>query len=338
MRKNILVLKKSKCQQRICEILSVIFLFLVIACKKETDVKVLTFAHNLPTSHPVHKGVEAFKEHLESLSGGKMSIDIYANGNLGTEREVLELLQIGSVSMTKVSASAISNFVPEYLVLGIPYLFRDKEHFFNVLEGKIGEELLEKGTTSWLRGLCFYDAGSRSFYTKKKPIKEPKDLEGMKIRVMGDKISVSLVQSLGAAPTPMAFGELYTALQQGVVDGAENNAPSFVTSMHFEVCKYYCLDEHNYLPDVVVIGTKSLEKLTFQEKKWVFEAAKLSAQKQKRFWEEAEIQSIEILKKSGVEFFTPNKDLFRAKTEVLKTEFFKDEKRLKMIEEIEQLK
>lgn len=327
----------SKNQRKIYSIL-VGILLLMMACERETEVKVLTFAHNLPTSHPVHKGVEAFKTHLETLSNGKMSINIYANGNLGTEREVLELLQIGSVSMTKVSASAMSNFVSEYLVLGIPYLFRDKEHFFSVLEGKIGEKLLEKGEYVWLRGLCFYDAGSRSFYTKKKPIKKPSDLEGLKIRVMGDRISVSLVQSLGAAPTPMAFGELYTALQQGVVDGAENNAPSFVTSMHFEVCKYYCLDEHNYLPDVVLIGTKTLEKLTSQEQKWVFEAAKLSAQQQKKFWEEAEIESMEILKASGVEFFFPNKDLFRAKTEFFKTDFFKDEKRLKIIEEIEQSK
>lgn len=328
----------NKQQKKICNILIGALALLMTSCEPERDTKVLTFAHNLPTTHPVHRGVEAFKTHLETLSGGKMSIDIYPNGNLGTEREVLELLQIGSVSMTKVSSSAISNFIPEYLVLGIPYLFRDKEHFFNTLEGDIGNELLERGTPSWLRGLCFYDAGSRSFYTKKEPIKTPKDLEGMKIRVMGDKISVSLVESLGAAPTPMAFGELYTALQQGVVDGAENNAPSFVASMHFEVCKYYCLNEHSYLPDVVLIGTKSLQKLTPEEQQWVFEAAKLSAQQQKKFWKEAEIESMEILKASGVEFYYPNKELFLKQTEFLKTSFFKDNKRLKMIKDIENLK
>ncbi len=316
-------------------ILILLFLSVTAACKQKSNTKVLTFAHNLPTTHPVHKGVEAFQSHLEKISGGKLSIKIYANGQLGSEREVLELLQIGSISMTKVSSSAMSNFVPEYLVFGIPYLFKDKEHFFNVLEGNIGKELLEKGATAWLRGLCFYDAGSRSFYTKTKFIKTPSDLKNMKIRVMGDKISVATVEALGGAPTPMAFGELYTALPHGVVDGAENNAPSFVTSMHYEICKYYTLDEHSYMPDVVVISTKFLNTLTPQEQKWVFEAAKLSAQNQKEFWQKSEEESMEILKQSGVRFFVTNKELFGTKTEYIQHHFFKDETMTQLIKNIE---
>lgn len=313
-------------------------LFLVFSCKEKTDVKVLTFAHNLPTSHPVHKGVEAFNTHLEKISKGKLTLKIYSNGQLGSEREVLELLQIGSVSMTKVSAAAMSNFVPEYRVLGVPYLFRDRNHLFKVLEGEVGEQLLQKGTASWLRGLCFYDAGSRSFYTKSKLIKEPEDLEGLKIRVMSDKMSVAMVESLGGAPTPMSFGELYTALQQGVVDGAENNAPSFVTSRHFEVCKYYSLDAHSYVPDVVLMGTKFLNRLTNQEQQWVFEAAKKSAQDQKKFWKTSEDESMDILKKSGVEFFNPNKELFIAKTKRIKDKFVKNEEMKILVEAIEKIK
>ncbi|WP_243456828.1 TRAP transporter substrate-binding protein [Polaribacter batillariae] len=316
----------------------IILLFSFFSCQEKTDVKVLTFAHNLPISHPVHKGVEAFKAHLEKISEGKLTLKIYANGQLGSEREVLELLQIGSVSMTKVSAAAMSNFVPEYRVLGIPYLFRDKNHLFKVLEGEVGEQLLQKGTTSWLRGLCFYDAGSRSFYTKSKLIKKPEDLKGMKIRVMSDKMSVNMVESLGGAPTPMSFGELYTALQQGVVDGAENNAPSFVTSRHFEICKYYSLDAHSYVPDVVLIGTKFLKRLTNQEQKWVFEAAKKSAQNQKKFWKTSEDESMEILKKSGVKFYTPNKKLFAAKTKRIKNDFVKDKDMKILVEAIEKIK
>ncbi|MDO4228703.1 MAG: TRAP transporter substrate-binding protein [Capnocytophaga sp.] len=316
----------------------VLLLSMIMGCKRESQTKTLTFAHNLPTSHPVHKGVEVFKAHLEHISGGKLSIQIYANGQLGTEREVLELLQIGSISMTKVSSSAISNFVPEYLIFGIPYLFEDKDHFFRTLEGNIGEELLAKGHHYWLHGLCFYDAGSRSFYTKSKFIKTPEDLKNMKIRVMGDKMSVAMVKSLGGSPTPMAFGELYTALQQGVVDGAENNAPSFVTSVHYEICKYYTLDEHSYMPDVVIIGTKFLEKLSPQEQEWVFEAAKVSAQKQKEFWQQAEQESMEVLKAAQVQFFYPEKEAFSTKTDFLKNEFFKDKKMVQLIEDIEKLK
>lgn len=307
----------------------------MFSCKQESEIKTLTFAHNLPIFHPVHKGVEAFKSHLEKISKGKLALKIYANGQLGSEREVLELLQIGSVSMTKVSAAAMSNFVPEYRVLGVPYLFRDKNHLFKVLEGEIGEQLLEKGTASWLRGLCFYDAGSRSFYTKSKLIEVPNDLEGMKIRVMSDKMSVAMVESLGGAPTPMAFGELYTALQQGVVDGAENNAPSFVTSRHFEICKYYSLDAHSYVPDVVLMSTKFLNRLTKEEQQWVFEAAKKSAQEQKKFWKTSEDESIEILKKSGVEFFNPDKEVFAAKTAQIKAAFIKDEQMRILVEAIE---
>jgi len=310
----------------------------MFSCKQESEIKTLTFAHNLPVSHPVHKGVEAFKTHLEKGSEGKLTLKIYANGQLGSEREVLELLQIGSVTMTKVSAAAMSNFVPEYRVLGVPYLFRDKSHLFRVLEGEVGEQLLQKGTASWLRGLCFYNAGSRSFYTKSKFIKVPNDLEGMKIRVMSDKMSVAMVESLGGAPTPMAFGELYTALQQGVVDGAENNAPSFVTSRHFEICKYYSLDAHSYVPDVVLMSTKFLNRLTTEEQQWVFEAAKKSAQDQKKFWKTSEDESIKILKKSGVEFFRPNKELFSDKTEQIKAAFIKNEQMKILVEAIENTK
>lgn len=313
-------------------------LFLLLSCAQDKGVKTLTFAHNLPLGHPVHKGVEAFKTHLETISEGKLTLKIYANGQLGSEREVLELLQIGSISMTKVSAAAMSNFVPEYRVLGIPYLFRDKEHLFHVLEGETGELLLQKGTASWLRGLCFYDAGSRSFYTKSKFIETPEDLDEMKIRVMSDKMSVAMVESLGGSPTPMSFGELYTALQQGVVDGAENNAPSFVTSRHFEICKYYSLDAHSYVPDVVLIGTKFLERLTEQEKAWVFSAAKQSAQDQKIFWQAAEDESMKILEESGVQFITPDKSLFADKTKSIKKQFIEDKQMKLLVDAIERTK
>lgn len=291
------------------------------SCTQISDKKVLTLAHGLPISHPVHKGIVVFQKELEKLSEGKLKIKIYADGQLGDEREVLELLQIGSVAMTKVSAATIANFVPEYSVLGIPYIFRDKEHCFNVLEGDVGNELLEKGAERWLKGLCFYDAGSRSFYTSKKQIKTAKDVDGLKIRVMNDPTAIKMVSALGGSPTPMSYGELYTALQQGVVDGAENNAPSFVTSRHFEICKYYTLDGHTFVPDILMISTKFLEKLSEQEKEWVYKAAKISAQAQKKFWEDSVIESLEILKNAGVEIYSPNKEDFAKKTATVLSSF-----------------
>ena len=253
------------------------------SCKKESDTKVLYLAHSLPQAHPVHKGILVFKKALERNSGGTLNVKVFPDAQLGSEREVLELLQIGSVAATKVSAATLSNFVPEYHVLGIPYLFRDKQHQFDVLEGDIGKTILEKGSKFWLRGLCYYDAGSRSFYTSNRAIRTPEDLKGLKIRVMNNQMAINMVNSMGGSATPLAYGELYTAIQQGVVDGAENNPPSFVSSNHYEISKYYTLDQHSSVPDVLLIGTKYWNKLSEEEKKWVQDAADESAQAQKIF-------------------------------------------------------
>ena len=294
------------------------------ACKKGTDTKVLYLAHGLPQTHPVHKGILTFQDALHTKSKGTLQIKIFPDGQLGSEREVLELLQIGSIAITKVSAATLSNFVPEYHILGIPYLFRDKEHQFNVLEGKIGTSILEKGSKFWLRGLCYYDAGSRSFYTKEKAIRTPEDLKGLKIRVMNNQMSINMVNALGGSATPMAYGELYTAIQQGVVDGAENNPPSFVSSNHYEVSKYYTLDQHSSVPDVLVIGTKYWNKLSEKEKAWIQEAAEESSQAQKGFWNESVIKSMEIAEKSGVEIIIPEKKLFADEAESVLKEFIKE--------------
>ena len=285
-------------------------LLCLVSCRKEEKVKVLNLAHSLPRTHPVHKGILSFQSALDKNSGGTLKIKIFPDGQLGSEREVLELLQIGSVAITKVSAAIMSNFVPEYHVLGVPYLFRDKEHQFKVLEGAIGKSILEKGDKFWLRGLCYYDAGSRSFYTKSKAIRTPEDLKGLKIRVMNNQMSINMVNALGASATPMSYGELYTAIQQGVVDGAENNPPSFVSSNHYEVSKFYTLDQHSAVPDVLLISTKYWNKLSAQEQKWVQQAADESSQAQKQFWNESVEESMKKAVASGVEIIIPDKSLF----------------------------
>ncbi len=281
-------------------------------------------AHTLPQTHPVHKGILEFKKALEQKSSGKIKIKIFPDGQLGSERETLELLQIGSVAVTKVSAATLSNFVPEYKILGIPYLFRDKTHMFSVLEGEVGKSILEKGEKFWLRGLCYYDAGSRSFYTSKKAIRTPEDLKGLKIRVMNNQMAINMVNALGGSATPMAYGELYTAIQQGVVDGAENNPPSFVSSNHFEVSKYYTLDQHSAVPDVLLISTKFWDKLTQEEKVWVQEASNESSQAQKKFWNESVEESMKVARNAGVEIINPEKSVFQDKAKSVLEEFKKD--------------
>lgn len=294
------------------------------SCKDNTGPKVMYLGHTLPQTHPVHKGIVEFQKALEKKSNGTLKVKIFPDAQLGSEREVLELLQIGSVAATKVSAATLSNFVPEYHLLGIPYLFRDKQYQFDVLEGDIGKSILAKGSKFWLRGLCYYDAGSRSFYTSKKAIRTPEDLEGLKIRVMNNQMAINMVNSMGGSATPLAYGELYTAIQQGVVDGAENNPPSFVSSNHYEISKYYTLDQHSSVPDVLLIGTKFWNKLSEEEKIWVQEAADESAQAQKQFWSDSVDESMEIAKAAGVEIIIPEKSLFAEKSKSVVEEFVKE--------------
>ncbi len=302
----------------------ILVVLFVVSCANTEKGKVLKLAHGLDINHPVHKGMVYMQEVLNKKSGGKLTIEIYPGGQLGAERQCLELLQIGSLDMTKVSSAVLEGFAPKYKVLGLPYLFRDKEHIYNVLDGEIGDELLKEGSKYWLHGLCFYDAGARSFYTIDKPILHPDDLAGMKIRVMKSIISVEMVSALGGSPTPISWGELYTSLQQNVVDGAENNPPSFHTSHHFEVCGHYSLDEHSAVPDVLLISTFTLDKLTDQEKNWLKEAAKESVVAQRKLWAESEKEAFEVLENAGVKIYYPDKAPFVKKVEQLYKKYEED--------------
>jgi tripartite ATP-independent transporter DctP family solute receptor len=236
--------------------------------------------------------------------------------------------------MTKVSSAVLEGFAPNYRVLGLPYIFRDKNHIHNVLDGEIGNELLQEGSKYWLRGLCFYDAGARSFYTINKPILHPDDLIGMKIRVMKSNTAVDMVNAFGGSPTPISWGELYTSLQQNVVDGAENNPPSFHTSHHYEVCRHYSLDEHTAVPDVLLIGTHTWNKLSEQEKTWLQESARESVVEQRRLWEESEKKAFKVLRKDGVKIYHPDKTPFVEKVKPLYLEYEKEKELGELINRI----
>lgn len=311
---------------------------LLAACGKIKGPRSIKLAHGLDTSHPVHKGMEFLAERVAEKSGGELMVEIYPNQQLGTERQCLELLQIGSIGMTKVSAAVLENFAPVIKVLSLPYIFRDAEHAYQVFDGPIGRELLLASEPFYLRGLCFYDAGSRSFYTKERPVREPDDLEGLKIRVQESVTAMSMVESLGGAPTPISWGELYTALQQGVVDGAENNPPSFYTSRHYEVCKYYSLNEHTAVPDVLLISTIVWNSLTPQEQQWLQEATDESVTYQRRVWQEATEKALEEVQKAGVEVIYPEKKPFAEQVQPLLQEYKKNEEMRGVIERIEGLR
>lgn len=310
------------------------FLIFLFGCANESNVKRIKIGHGLDQSHPVHKAMLYMAEVADKKSGGKIQITVYPNQQLGTERECLELLQIGSLGMTKVSSSVLEGFVPDFKVFSLPYIFRDEKHKFDFFESELGKSLLKSTKEFWMRGLCYYDAGSRSFYTKTKPVLTPDDLIGLKIRTQESPTSVKLVNTLGGSATPISWGELYTALQQGVVDGAENNPPSFYTSKHYEVCKYYSLDEHTAVPDVLLISTVVWNDLSEQEKIWIQEAADESYEHEKKLWREATIEALEKVQEAGVEIFYPDKSLFEEKVKPLIEEFKSEKEIFDLIQKI----
>ena len=287
------------------------------SCQEIAKEKELKLAHGLDISHPVHEAMEYMAQRVAEKSNGKLIVEIFPNAQLGSERENIELLQIGSLAMTKVSASVMESFAPNFKVFSLPYIFRDQEHYYDVLAGDIGKEMLTEGVQFWLRGLTYYDAGSRSFYTVKRPIRKPEDLKGLKIRVQASNTSIQMVNAFGGSATPISWGELYTALQQGVVDGAENNPPSFYLSRHYEVAKYYSLNEHTMVPDILLISNKIWNGLSPQEQQWLQEAADESAIVQQKLWAEAEEEALEAVKKAGVEVIHPDKEPFAKLVEPL---------------------
>lgn len=320
------------------QLLFLLPLLLLLSCADLSDTKFLKLAHGLDSTHPVHKGMVFMKDKLKEKSGGKLQIEIYPSQQLGTERQALELLQIGSLAMTKTSGAVMENFAPKIKCLSLPYVFRNREHTYNVQDGKVGRELLLASEKFRLRGLGYFDAGQRSFYTKDRSINKPEDLNGLKIRVQESVMAMNLVRSLGGAPTPISWGELYTALQQGVVDGAENNPPSFVSSRHYEICKYYSLNEHTAVPDILVIGTTAWNRLNPQEQAWLQEAADEAIDYQRKIWVEAEEESLATVKAAGVTVTRPDKTLFAEKTKALLDDYKDDEEMYSLIQRIQAVK
>ena len=263
--------------------------------------------------------MERMAERAAELSNGQLKLEIYHSEQLGNETQCLEQVQAGTLAVTKVSAAALGSFVRRMNVFSLPYLFRGEDHFWAVMDGKIGRELLQDlrlndtGQPSGFHGLCYYDSGSRNFYASF-PIQTVDDLAGKKFRVMNDPVAMDMVQALGASPTPISFGELYTALKQGVVDGAENNPPSFVTSRHFEICKHFAFDHHSRIPDVLIVSQTTWDQLSGQEQRWLEQAALESSEFQRKLWKEENARSIERMKQEGVTIYEVDPAEFRART------------------------
>ena len=297
--------------------------------------RVLRLGHGLSADHPVNLAMLAMAAHVDSASGGRLQIAVYPSGQLGSERECLELLQIGSLALTKVSASVLEGFAPEFSVFSLPYLFRDEAHRLAFFDSAVGREMLASTEAFRFRGLTYYDAGARSYYTVEAPVRTPDDLRGLKIRVQESPTSMRKVREMGGSPTPISYGELYTALQQGVVDGAENNPPSFYLSRHYEVAKYYVLNEHTAVPDVLIVGTTLWDRLSPQQRTWLQTAADASVAVQKVLWREATEEALAAVREAGVEVVADvDKAPFAAAVEGMAARYARDPAAARLLEAI----
>lgn len=293
----------------------------VPACERKGGARVLTLGHGLGPDRAVSKAMDHLAVEVGRLSRGSLKVEVYPGEQLGSERELLELVQLGILSMTKASAAPLEGFVPKMKVLGLPYLFRDDDHMWTVFNGPLGREILDAGRPAGLLGLCFYDAGARSFYTTGKVVKSPKDLAGLKIRVQKSEMAMRMVRCLGGSPTPIDWGELYSALQQGVVDGAENNAPSYTINQHYRICGSLSLDEHLRQPDVLVMNPEVYDGLSAAHQTILRKAVASSVELQRKLWREKCEQSLAVIKKAGVTITRPDKAPFREAVKPLWDDF-----------------
>ena len=249
---------------------------------------------------PTTLGVLEFARLVKEGTGGRVHITVYDSGQLGQdEKAIVEQAQMGAIDFARISLAPVSQFAKELNVLSLPYIYRDSAHMWKVLSGPIGKKLLDAVDKSNLTGLCYYDAGARSFYNTKKDIKTVADLKGMKIRVQQAKLPMDMVKALGGSPTPMATGDVYSSLQTNVIDGAENNWPSYISFSHYEVAKYYTVDGHMRVPEILVASKVALAKLSKADQDVIAKAALASVEFQKAKWTQAEKENEAKAKAAG---------------------------------------
>jgi tripartite ATP-independent transporter DctP family solute receptor len=260
-----------------------------------------------PEGYPTVQAVENMGKKLEAATGGRLSIQMYASMQLGGEKEAIEQAQVGALQLARVSVGALGPVVDDLNVFNLPFLFRSTEHMEKVIDGPIGQELLDKvsnNANTRLIGLAWMDAGARSVYDTKKPIKSIDDLKGLKMRVMGNPMFVDMMNALGGNGVAMGYDQVFSALQTGVVDGAENNPPSFVFDNHYQVAKYYTLTEHLIVPEILVFSRATWDNLSKDDQALIKKLAREAQLDERQLWKKVEEDAMAKMKTSGIEIDT----------------------------------
>jgi tripartite ATP-independent transporter DctP family solute receptor len=257
-----------------------------------------------PEGYPTVQAVENMGKKLEQATGGRLSIQMYASMQLGGEKEMIEQAQVGAIQFVRVSVGTLGPVIDDLNVLNLPFLFRDTAHMNKVVDGPIGQQLLDKVTNNQaakLVGLCWMDAGARSFYDTKRPIKSIADLKGLKIRVIGNPMFVDMANALGANGVAMGYDQVFSALQTGVIDGAENNPPSFVFDNHYQVAKYYTLTQHLIVPEMLVYSRAAWDQLSPDDQALIKKFSRETQADARELWNKTEGEAMDRMKTAGIE-------------------------------------
>lgn len=316
--------------------LSIVFILgsilLLTSCNVENGKTIIRVSHNQAADHPTNIGLLAFEEFIESRLGDKYDVQIFPNELLGSQVNTVELTQTGAINFTVASNAILESFDDIYQIFNLPYLFNSPEHYHTVMDNKeLIKPIFTATEKSGFEAVAWLDAGTRNFYTVKKPIRTPDDLKGLKIRVQQSASNIRMMELFGGAATPMGFGEVYTALQQSVIDGAENNELALTSNKHGEVCKYYSYNMHQMVPDIVIGNIRFLNSLSHEERAIFDEGFKIISKVQREAWGSSVEKAIEEAKKMNVEFIYPDVLAFQEKVLPLHKEVLDANPKLKPI-------
>lgn len=316
--------------------LSIVFILgsilLLTSCKVGNGKTIIRVSHNQAADHPTNIGLLAFEEFIESRLGDKYDVQIFPNELLGSQVNTVELTQTGAINFTVASNAILESFDDIYQIFNLPYLFNSPEHYHTVMDNKeLIKPIFTATEKSGFEAVAWLDAGTRNFYTVKKPIRTPDDLKGLKIRVQQSASNIRMMELFGGAATPMGFGEVYTALQQSVIDGAENNELALTSNKHGEVCKYYSYNMHQMVPDIVIGNLRFLNNLSNEERAIFDEGFKIISKVQREAWGSSVKKAIEEAKAMNVEFIYPDVLAFQEKVLPLHKEVLDANPKLKPI-------
>lgn len=284
--------------------LGVLYVFVFAVASAPGGQVVLRLAENQPDNNPVTRADIFFSEEVKKATGDQVLVDVYAGAVLGQETETIQQTRGGVIEMARVNTVPLAEFVKELGVVTLPYVFASPEHQKKVVAGDIGEEIAKSFEKAGLKLICWFHAGSRNFYTARKPIKSVADVKGMKLRVQPSQISIKMVELMGGSPTPMNYGEVYSGLQTGVIDGAENDYVSYYTSSHYEVAKYYTEDGHLAPPAVIIMNLAKFNSLSAEHQKALLDCGRRAMDFEFKVMTDFEYESKDLVMKAGSEIFT----------------------------------